>query len=113
MLGYARTLNPADIRERRTYRKVYRELELAVCGSADHGFTDSENYVDHACPREIVSPLLQLDGRPGAVLAADDLDGRLGEQRVLARTTAGYACELDCSDGEGPPTAAPGDSMIR
>ena len=113
MLGYVRTQSRADIRDRRTYRKVYRELELAVFVGDDLGFTGSKNHIDYTGSRKIIPPLLKLDGGPGAVFAPDDLDVCLWEQRALARPTAGRDHERDGGDGDDTPIAASAASMIR
>lgn len=98
----------ADVRNRRTGWKLNRELDPTIRVGEDLGFTGSENHVDHASSGEIVSPLFKLNDGSRAVLAPDDLDGSLGEQRALARSTAGCGHERDGDDVENsanPPTA--------
>ena len=103
-------MSRADICDRRTGRKRYRELDMAVIASRDLGFTGSENYIDYTGSREIVSLLLQFDGGASAILARDYLDGRLVKERALPRPTAGGDDKREDNDGENPANTAPSAS---
>ena len=86
---------------------------MAVFVGDDPGVPRPEDNIDHAGSREIVSLFFNFDGGPGAVLAPDDLDGCLGEQCALARSTAGCGNKRDGDDGEnqaGPDTSSTDDA---